>query len=118
MAIFKVEGVRQSNDEPCTVYLEADDEAEARNLAIRYGVRSQFVAQVGRQHIPTGYEVLGIEQPAVRAVVTEKLTRPGFFDRHPIMTIAVGVALGGFGAFMLIVLFVKIFGEITLSGRY
>jgi predicted nuclease with TOPRIM domain len=118
MAIFKVEGVRQSNDEPCTVYLEADDEAEARNLAIRHGVRSQFVAQIGRQHVPVGYEVLGVEKPAMREVLKEELVRPGFFDRHPIVSIAVGVALGGFGAFMLIVLFVKVFGEITLSSRY
>jgi hypothetical protein len=118
MAIFKVEGVRQSNDEPCTVYLEADDEAEARNRAIRHGVRSQFVAQVGRQHIPTGYEVLGADKPLDREVFREKLMRPGFFDRHPIVTIAVGVALGGFGAFMLLIFFAMIFGDINIGRRY
>ncbi len=118
MSIFKVEGVRQSNDEPCTVYLEAEDEAEARNRAIGYGVRSQFVAQVGRQHVPSGYEVLGREPPAMRAAVTESQTHSGFFDRHPIMTIAAGVALGGFGAFLLVLLFSFIFGEVTINHRY
>ncbi len=117
MSIFKVEGVRQSNDEPCTVYLEADDEAEARNLAI-CGVRSQFVAQVGRQHVPAGCEVLGVEQPSMRAVVADKLARSGFFDRHPIMTIAAGVALGIFGGFLLILLFAFVFGEVTVNHRY
>ncbi len=124
MPIYRVNGELKSNGIPTTVFVRAQDEAEARNYVVRLGIHSREIDEVEAADIPVSAEILDVRSQVDAASVagdarTQNLVRRlehSNLINHPIKTIACGVLLGLIVFNLIMVLIALLFGG-TFTGN-